>query len=68
MPKTTLTVTGMACGGCEQNVESSLDDLDGVTDAQADHETDTVEVTTSDAVSDETIRATIEDAGYEVAG
>lgn len=67
MAHETLTVTGMSCGGCEQNVEDALGDLDGVAAVEADHEADTVEVD-ADGAADDAIRATIEDAGYEPAG
>lgn len=66
MQQKTLSVSGMACGGCEQTVEDALANLDGVSDVEADHETDTVEVA-SDGVSEGEIQAAIEDAGYDVA-
>ncbi|AGB16572.1 copper chaperone [Halovivax ruber XH-70] len=68
MVQTTLSVDGMSCGGCEQNVVSALTELDGVSDASADHETGDVSVEhESPAVDEATISATIEDAGYDVA-
>lgn len=67
MTRTTLSVTGMSCGGCEQNVEDALADLDGVAAVEADHEADTVEVE-AEGADDGAIRTAIEDAGYEVAG
>ena len=63
----TLSVAGMACDGCERNVESALGDLDGVTRVKADHEDGTLEVVVDDEVPDEDVRAAIEDAGYDVA-
>ena len=60
-----FTVTGMACDGCEANVESALGELDGVETVEADHERDTVEVSAAD-VSTSDLAAAIEDAGYEV--
>ena len=66
MEQTTLDVTGMACGGCEQNVEDALADLDGVSRVAADHEDGTVEVAV-DGVSDDDVQAAIEAAGYDVA-
>jgi len=67
MTRTTLSVTGMSCGGCEQNVEDALGDLDGVAAVEADHEADTVELD-ADGADDDAVRAAIEDAGYELAG
>lgn len=57
-----ITVEGMSCGGCEENVENALRDLPGVTDAEADNESDSV--TIEGEASDEDIVAAVEDAGY----
>lgn len=65
MSSKTITVTGMACGGCEDNVETALNALEGVSSVEADNETNSVELV-ADGVSDADIRATIEEAGYEV--
>ncbi|PSQ19213.1 heavy metal transporter [Halobacteriales archaeon QS_8_69_26] len=67
MNRRTIRVTGMACGGCEQNVESALGKVEGVTRVDADHEEGAVEVVADDDVTDEDVEATIEDAGYDVA-
>ncbi|MCU4752376.1 heavy-metal-associated domain-containing protein [Halobacteria archaeon AArc-curdl1] len=64
----TITVTGMSCEGCEQNVEDALQALDGVTQVSANHEAESVELSTDDDVEDEYIHAAIEDAGYEIDG
>jgi len=63
----TLTVTGMSCTGCEQNVENALQNVEGVTRIEADNESDSVEVVTDDGVDDDEIHSAIEQAGYEVA-
>jgi len=60
-----LTVTGMSCTGCEQNVESAVSELDGVTGVEADHESDRVVIDGS--VSDADARAAVEEAGYDPA-
>ncbi|MFW5934846.1 MAG: heavy-metal-associated domain-containing protein [Halolamina sp.] len=65
MTRTTLSVEGMACGGCEETVEDAVGALDGVETVAADNTTDTVEIegnVDTDAVAD-----TIEEAGYTVA-
>ncbi len=65
MAQTTLSVEGMACGGCEETVEDAVGALDGVETVAADNTTDTVEIegdVDTDAVAD-----AIEDAGYTVA-
>lgn len=61
-----LSVTGMSCGGCEQNVEDALGELDSVTGVEADHESDTVTVDGDISMGD--AQSVIEEAGYEVAG
>jgi len=65
MGQQSYTVTGMSCGGCEENVERSVGNLDGVNTVEADNESDTVEVV-ADGVADDEIQAAIEDAGYDV--
>jgi len=66
MTHTTLSVTGMSCGGCEQAVEDALNGVDGVSSAAADHESGTVEIEADAGVSDADLAAAVEDAGYEV--
>jgi len=67
MYRRTIAVTGMSCGGCERNVETALQRLEGVNRVDADHEAETVEVVTEDEVDDDDLHETIEDAGYDVA-
>ena len=67
MERKTLSVTGMSCNGCEQNVENALQSLDGVSRVEADHEADTVSVVVDDAVTDDDLTAAIEGAGHDVA-
>lgn len=58
-----ITVRGMSCGGCEQNVADALLAMEGVDSAVADRETETATVE-GDASTDELVAA-VEDAGYE---
>ena len=58
-----ITVEGMSCGGCEEAVENALKDVPGVTDAEADNETDSV--TVEGDASDEDIVTAVEGAGYQ---
>lgn len=60
----TIPVSGMSCDGCERAVETKLEPLDGVSDA--DHEAGAVDVTVAGDVSDDEIHTAVEDAGYEV--
>ena len=66
MERQTISVTGMSCNGCEQNVETALQNLDGVSRVDADHEAETVDVVLEDGVSDDDVNAAIEQAGYDV--
>lgn len=67
MKRETLSVAGMSCTACEQNVESALRNLDGVTRVEASHEGGTVEVVADEGATDEDLRAAVERAGYDVA-
>lgn len=65
MPRYEFEVDGMACDGCEENVENAVGDLEGVDRVEADHESGIVEAV---ADAEDEIRAAIADAGYEVLG
>ncbi len=57
--KYTIKTSGLMCGHCEANVESHLLEVAGVTDAEASHETNTVEVECSDDVTPDQLRAAV---------
>lgn len=67
MAREVYTVTGMACDGCEEAVETEVGDLEGVASVAADHESDSVEIEIDGSVDESSIHAAIEEAGYEVA-
>ncbi len=46
-----ITTEGLSCGHCDAKVETALLNVAGVTDADADHETQTVTVECSDDVT-----------------
>jgi Copper chaperone len=62
-----LSVAGMSCESCERRIEAALGRLDGVRLARADHQRGEVRVVV-DVVRtpEETVRATIAAAGFEV--
>ena len=62
----TITVEGMSCTGCEQNVTNALTNVEGVRRADADHETGEVDVVVSDEMDEDTLASAIHDAGYDV--
>ncbi|MBQ0038415.1 MAG: heavy metal translocating P-type ATPase [Clostridiales bacterium] len=61
----TMTIEGMMCTHCSGRVESVLNALDGVS-ASVDLAAKTATVTLTADVSDDVLRKTVEDAGYEV--
>jgi copper chaperone len=62
----TITVEGMSCTGCEQNVTSALTNVEEVRRVEADHETGEVEVVVSGEMDEDTLAGAIHDAGYDV--
>ena len=60
----TYTVPGMTCDHCKHAVSSELGSVAGVTSVEVDLETKLVTVR-GDGLADETLRAAIEEAGYE---
>lgn len=68
--KLKLKVTGertIHCAGCERSVKSTLENLPGVREAEADHEKQLIEVTlVSDETDLEKVKAQLDWIGYEV--
>jgi copper chaperone len=63
-----LTVTGMTCGGCENAVKFSLQQIKGVEEVAASFKQNVVDVTFDEKkVTPAVIRTTIEGLGYGVA-
>ncbi|MBQ6887457.1 MAG: heavy metal translocating P-type ATPase [Lachnospiraceae bacterium] len=60
-----MVVEGMSCGHCSARVEEALNGLDGVK-AEVNLKKKTAYVTLESEVSDETLKATVENAGYSV--
>ncbi len=66
MEQRTYTVTGMTCGHCVASVTEEVSEVSGVSDVQVVLETGQVTVS-GEGVSDDAVRAAVEDAGYAVA-
>jgi copper chaperone len=64
MPEITYRVPGMHCGHCESAVEREVSQVDGVESVDVDLETKLVTVR-GESLSDEALRAAIDEAGYE---
>ena len=67
MKEITFQVKGMSCSGCEQRIQKVLARVDGVVRSAADHQAEEVRVVFDpNRTSEQTVRAMIEQAGYEV--
>ncbi|MGA6157209.1 heavy-metal-associated domain-containing protein [Stenotrophomonas sp. NPDC087984] len=65
---TVYKVSGMTCGHCEGAISQEIATLDGVTAVKAVAASGEVTVTSSAPLDEETVRAAIDDAGYELVG
>jgi copper chaperone len=62
-----LTVTGMKCGGCETNITSKLEAIDGVLSVQASSKNKEVHVEfDAEKTSLDVITKAVADAGFTV--
>lgn len=61
-----LMVEGMSCGHCVMAVKRALSEVEGVGAVDVDLESGRVKVV-GDALVDETLKAAVDDAGYDVA-
>lgn len=67
MKEVTFQVKGMSCSGCEQRIQKVLARIEGVVRSAADHQAEEVRVLfDQNRVAEETLRFSIEQAGYEV--
>lgn len=58
-----IKTEGLMCGHCDAKVETALLGIPGVTDADADHELQTVSVECEEGVTPEQLAEAIEQAG-----
>ncbi len=63
----TYRVTGMTCGHCVQAVTTELTELPGVTGVEVDLSSGAVTVASDRPLSDDEVRAAVDEAGYELA-
>ena len=59
-----LFIEGMVCGNCVKHVHKALTGLEGVQEAVVELESKTAKVRLDSSVSDDTLKAAVEDAGY----
>ena len=62
----TMKIDGMMCSHCEGRVKQSLEGLAQVSQAEVSHEKGTAVVTLTAEVSNDVIKKTVEDQGYNV--
>ncbi|MBB1257743.1 heavy-metal-associated domain-containing protein [Streptomyces alkaliterrae] len=69
-PNTTIVykVTGMSCGHCEKAISEEVGALAGVTSVTASAKDGLVTVDAATALDEESVRAAIDEAGYELVG
>lgn len=63
-----VSVIGMSCTGCEENVENALLTLDDINQVSAHHEANSVEIVANESVSDSELFLIIEQSGCSVTG
>lgn len=64
---TTYSVTGMTCGHCAASVTEEVRTIEGVTDVAVDVDSGAVTVTSTEPLERESVRAAVEEAGYQLA-
>ncbi len=62
------TVKGMMCAHCEGHVKKALEAIDGIIEATADHNIESVKVVMNADVPTDTIKKAVEEAGYTFVG
>ncbi|KAB1650456.1 heavy-metal-associated domain-containing protein [Pseudoclavibacter endophyticus] len=65
---TEYVIAGMSCAHCERAVAGELQGIDGVEHVDVSAERGTATVTSERALDPETVRAAVDEAGYELAG
>lgn len=65
---TVYRVTGMTCGHCEGAVTAELTALPGVSSVKAVAATGEVTVVSAAPLTEDDVRAAVDEAGYELAG
>ncbi|MBK3580339.1 heavy-metal-associated domain-containing protein [Streptomyces sp. MBT65] len=65
---TVYKVSGMSCGHCEGSVSGEISGLPGVTSVKAVASTGEVTVVSTAPLTDEAVRAAVDEAGFELVG
>lgn len=67
MSERILSIKGMSCGHCSARVEKALNAIEGV-EAKVNLESNSATVNLTKEISDETLKAAVDQVGYEVVG
>lgn len=62
----TYTVTGMTCDHCVASVREEIGEIDGVSDIDVNLASGAVTVTSAQPLEVATVRAAVEEAGYQL--
>jgi copper chaperone CopZ len=65
---TVYKVSGMSCGHCEGSVSGEISGLPGVSSVKAVASTGEVTVVSAAPLTDEAVRAAVDEAGFELVG
>jgi copper ion binding protein len=68
MVTTTYQVQGMTCGHCVSSVSAEVGAIQGVSDVQVDLAAGRVTVTSDAPLDADTVRAAVDEAGYDLVG
>ena len=63
-----ISIEGMSCEHCIKHVTNALSELNGVNSVDVNLEGNYAIIHTANEVSDEDIKAALDDAGYDVVG
>jgi copper chaperone CopZ len=68
MSEAVYSVSGMSCGHCESAIAQEIGALPGVTSVRAVASTGLVTVDSEQPLDEATVRAAVDEAGYELVG
>ncbi|MER5702452.1 cation transporter [Micromonospora sp. NPDC002296] len=68
MITTTYQVQGMTCGHCATSVSTEIGAIEGVSDVQVELAAGRVTVTSEGPLDTDTVRAAVDEAGYDLVG
>lgn len=66
MKEIIIKVDGMMCKGCENRIQNSLKNVDGIENVIANHKTGEVKITLQNELNECIIKEKIEDIGFKV--